>query len=119
MAVKERGFEREEDVRDSYQTKFRCRVDDEARSIFRTDERLSHIHTPMAWNELGTRFLDEEAGEVPIAGEADTYEFDPVQGSFTANKTFAKNLNSLVSSLSSLTPKAYGFYSLSSGNSSA
>lgn len=52
-------------------------------------------------------------------GEADTYEFDPVQGSFTANKTFAKNLNSLVSSLSSLTPKAYGFYSLSSGNSSA
>ncbi|KAH0894432.1 LOW QUALITY PROTEIN: hypothetical protein HID58_056861, partial [Brassica napus] len=38
-------------------------------------------------------------------GEADTYEFDPVQGSFTANNTFAKNLNSLVSSLSSLTPK--------------
>ncbi|KAH0915138.1 hypothetical protein HID58_029584 [Brassica napus] len=98
MAVKERGFEREEDVRDSYQTKFRCRVDDEARSIFRT--------------------ADEEAGEVPIAGEADTYEFDPVQGSFTANNTFAKNLNSPVSSLSSLTPKAYGFYSLSSGNSS-
>ncbi|CDY47096.1 BnaC03g64180D [Brassica napus] len=50
-------------------------------------------------------FLDEEADEVPIAGEADTYEFDPVQGSFTANNTFAKNLNSLVSSLSSLTPK--------------
>uniref|UniRef100_A0A0D3BKR1 Gnk2-homologous domain-containing protein n=1 Tax=Brassica oleracea var. oleracea TaxID=109376 RepID=A0A0D3BKR1_BRAOL len=63
-------------------------------------------------------FLDEEADEVPIAGEADTYEFDPVQGSFTANNTFAKNLNSLVSSLSSLTPKVYGFYSLTSGNSS-
>ncbi|KAF8115006.1 hypothetical protein N665_0030s0054 [Sinapis alba] len=50
--------------------------------------------------------------------QTDTFEFDPVQGSFTANNTFAENLNRLISSLSSVTPKAYGFYSFSSGNSS-
>nr|AGN12881.1 putative cysteine-rich receptor-like protein kinase 29 [Sisymbrium irio] len=40
------------------------------------------------------------------------------RGNFTANSTFAGNLNRLVSSLFSLTPKAYGFYNLSSGESS-
>ncbi|KAL1195156.1 Cysteine-rich receptor-like protein kinase 28 [Cardamine amara subsp. amara] len=56
--------------------------------------------------------------------QKDTYQFPPVfncvarEGNFTANSTFAGNLNSLVSSLSSLTPAAYGFYNLSSGDSS-
>jgi len=39
-------------------------------------------------------------------------------GNFTANSSFAGNLNGLVSSLSSLTSKPYGFYNLSSGDSS-
>nr|AGN12880.1 putative cysteine-rich receptor-like protein kinase 28 [Sisymbrium irio] len=52
--------------------------------------------------------------------QVDTYEFDPSfncvdRGNFTANSTFAGNLNRLVSSLSSLTSKAYGYYNLSSG----
>ncbi|VVB12206.1 unnamed protein product [Arabis nemorensis] len=55
--------------------------------------------------------------------QVDTYEFPPVfncvgQGNYTANSTFAGNLNRLVSSLSSLTPKPFGFYNLSSGGSS-
>ncbi|KAH0901803.1 hypothetical protein HID58_041306, partial [Brassica napus] len=40
------------------------------------------------------------------------------RGNFTANSSFAGNLNRLVSSLSSLTSKPYGFYNLSSGDSS-
>ncbi|WZZ25131.1 hypothetical protein YC2023_008532 [Brassica napus] len=55
--------------------------------------------------------------------QVDTYEFDPDfncvdRGNFTANSSFAGNLNRLVSSLSSLTSKPYGFYNLSSGDSS-
>ncbi|VVB12207.1 unnamed protein product [Arabis nemorensis] len=55
--------------------------------------------------------------------QVDTYEFDPDftcvdRGNFTVNSTFAGNLNRLVSSLSSLTSKPYGFYNLSSGDSS-
>nr|AID21590.1 At4g21410p-like protein [Arabidopsis halleri] len=55
--------------------------------------------------------------------QVDSYEFDPDfncvdRGNFTANSTFAGNLNRLVSSLSSLKSKAYGFYNLSSGDSS-
>ncbi|KAL1195154.1 Cysteine-rich receptor-like protein kinase 29 [Cardamine amara subsp. amara] len=55
--------------------------------------------------------------------QVDSYEFDPVfncldRGNFTANSTFAGNLNRLVSSLTSLTSKPYGFYNLSSGDSS-
>ncbi|KAJ4867591.1 Cysteine-rich receptor-like protein kinase 29 [Raphanus sativus] len=56
--------------------------------------------------------------------QADTYQFAPSfncldRGNFTANSTFAGNLNRLVSSLSSVTsPEAYGFYNLSSGESS-
>ncbi|KAJ4899819.1 Cysteine-rich receptor-like protein kinase 29 [Raphanus sativus] len=54
--------------------------------------------------------------------QADTYQFAPRfrcldRGNFTANSTFAGNLNRLVSSLSSVTsPEAYGFYNLSSGS---
>ncbi|KAJ0263532.1 Cysteine-rich receptor-like protein kinase 28 [Hirschfeldia incana] len=53
--------------------------------------------------------------------QADTYEFAPSfnclgRGNFTANSTFAGNLNRLVSSLSSRTSEAYGFYNLSSGS---
>ncbi|OAO97947.1 CRK28 [Arabidopsis thaliana] len=56
--------------------------------------------------------------------QKDKYEFPPgfncvaSGGNFTANSTFDGNLNSLVSSLSSLTSKPYGFYNLSSGDSS-
>nr|AID21661.1 At4g21400p-like protein [Arabidopsis lyrata] len=55
--------------------------------------------------------------------QVDSYEFDPDfncvdRGNFTANSTFAGNLNRLVSSLSSLKSKSYGFYNLSSGDSS-
>ncbi|EOA18291.1 hypothetical protein CARUB_v10006798mg [Capsella rubella] len=55
--------------------------------------------------------------------QVDSYEFDPEfycldRGNFTANSTFAGNLNRLVSSLSSLKSKAYGFYNMSSGDSS-
>nr|AJP61107.1 At4g21400p-like protein [Arabidopsis halleri] len=56
--------------------------------------------------------------------QTDTYEFPPSfncvasGGNFTANSTFAGNLNGLVSSFSSLTSKPYGFYNLSSGDSS-
>ncbi|XP_019089519.1 PREDICTED: cysteine-rich receptor-like protein kinase 28 [Camelina sativa] len=56
--------------------------------------------------------------------QKDTYEFPPTftcvarGGNFTVNSNFAGNLDGLVSSLSSLTPKAYGFYNLSSGDSS-
>ncbi|KAF2584825.1 hypothetical protein F2Q70_00034745 [Brassica cretica] len=55
--------------------------------------------------------------------QVDTYEFDPDfncvdRGNFTANSSFAGNLNRLASSLSSLTSKPYGFYNLSSGDSS-
>ncbi|CAH8345338.1 unnamed protein product [Eruca vesicaria subsp. sativa] len=54
--------------------------------------------------------------------QVDTYVFDPDfncidRGNFTANSSFAGNLNRLVSSLSSLTSKPYGFYNLSSGDS--
>nr|BAJ34258.1 unnamed protein product [Eutrema halophilum] len=48
----------------------------------------------------------------------DTYEFDPIVRTFTATNSFAKNLDRLVTSISSLTPKPYGFYNLSSGDSS-
>ncbi|KAG2318480.1 hypothetical protein Bca52824_011693 [Brassica carinata] len=57
--------------------------------------------------------------------QMDTYEFSPRfncvarGGNFTANSSFAGNLNSLVSSLSSLTSKPYGFYNLSSGDDSS
>ncbi|KAL0873667.1 hypothetical protein Bca101_023372 [Brassica carinata] len=56
--------------------------------------------------------------------QVDTYVFDPDftcvdRGNFTANSSFAGNLNRLVSSLSSLTSKPYGFYNLSSGDSSS
>ncbi|CAH8392792.1 unnamed protein product [Eruca vesicaria subsp. sativa] len=55
--------------------------------------------------------------------QVDTYVFSPRyscanRGNFTANSTFAGNLNRLVSSLSSLTSKPYGFYNLSSGDAS-
>jgi serine/threonine protein kinase len=56
--------------------------------------------------------------------QKDKYEFPPgfncvaSGGNFTANSSFAGNLNGLVSSLSSLTSKPYGFYNLSSGDSS-
>ncbi|XP_024005108.1 cysteine-rich receptor-like protein kinase 29 isoform X2 [Eutrema salsugineum] len=59
-----------------------------------------------------------------VKAQVDTYEFSPRfkcvsrGGNFTANSTFSINLNSLVSSLSSLTSKPYGFYNLSSGDSS-
>ncbi|CAN8325486.1 unnamed protein product [Cochlearia groenlandica] len=58
-----------------------------------------------------------------VLGQVDTFEFDPDftcldRGNFTANSTFSRNLNSLVSSLSSLKSKPYGFYNLSSGDSS-
>ncbi|CAH8392791.1 unnamed protein product [Eruca vesicaria subsp. sativa] len=55
--------------------------------------------------------------------QVDVYEFDPEsycldRGNFTAKSTFARNLNGLVSSLSSLTTsKPYGFYNFSSGDS--
>ncbi|EFH44109.1 kinase family protein [Arabidopsis lyrata subsp. lyrata] len=58
------------------------------------------------------------------SAQTDKYEFPPSfncvasGGNFTANSTFADNLNGLVSSLSSLTSKPYGFYNLSSGDSS-
>ncbi|KAF8115004.1 hypothetical protein N665_0030s0052 [Sinapis alba] len=57
--------------------------------------------------------------------QVDTYEFSPRfncvarGGNFTANSSFAGNLNRLVSSLSSLTSKPYGFYNLSSGDDSS
>ncbi|KAF8096976.1 hypothetical protein N665_0298s0040 [Sinapis alba] len=56
--------------------------------------------------------------------QVDTYVFDPDftcvdRGNFTANSSFAGNLNRLVSSLSTLTSKPYGFYNLSSGDSSS
>lgn len=55
--------------------------------------------------------------------QIDTYEFEPrsdcLEGDFMDNSTFARNLNRLISSLSSLTPKAYGFYNLSSGDDSS
>ncbi|KAG2249068.1 hypothetical protein Bca52824_088696 [Brassica carinata] len=56
--------------------------------------------------------------------QVDTYVFDPDftcvdRGNFTANSSFAGNLNRLVSSLSSPTSKPYGFYNLSSGDSSS
>ncbi|KAL0890008.1 hypothetical protein Bca101_013991 [Brassica carinata] len=54
--------------------------------------------------------------------QVDTYKFGPRRScsnraNFTANSTFAGNLNRLVSSLSSLTSEPYGFYNLSSGDS--
>nr|ADQ37353.1 unknown [Arabidopsis lyrata] len=58
------------------------------------------------------------------SAQTDKYEFPPSfncvasGGNFTANSTIADNLNGLVSSLSSLTSKPYGFYNLSSGDSS-
>ncbi|KAJ4912807.1 Cysteine-rich receptor-like protein kinase 29 [Raphanus sativus] len=60
----------------------------------------------------------------PALAQVDTYVFDPDfncvdRGNFTANSSFAGNLNRLVSSLSSLTSKPYGFYNLSSGDSSS
>ncbi|KAJ0239424.1 Cysteine-rich receptor-like protein kinase 29 [Hirschfeldia incana] len=56
--------------------------------------------------------------------QVDTYVFNPDfncldRGNYTANRSFAGNLNRLVSSLSSLPPKPYGFYNLSSGDSSS
>ncbi|XP_019057298.1 PREDICTED: cysteine-rich receptor-like protein kinase 29 [Tarenaya hassleriana] len=56
--------------------------------------------------------------------QADRYEFPPRffclsrGGNFTANSTFAANLNHLVPSLSSLSPSPYGFYNVSVGNPS-
>ncbi|CAH2078373.1 unnamed protein product [Thlaspi arvense] len=56
--------------------------------------------------------------------QKDTYEFTPSfkcvarGGNYTVNSTFSGNLNRLVSSLSSLTSKPYGFYNVSSGDSS-
>uniref|UniRef100_M4FCF7 Cysteine-rich receptor-like protein kinase 29 n=1 Tax=Brassica campestris TaxID=3711 RepID=M4FCF7_BRACM len=53
--------------------------------------------------------------------QVDTYQFNPRyrcsnRANFTANSTFAGNLNRLISSLSSLTSQPYGFYNLSSGS---
>ncbi|CAA7054652.1 unnamed protein product [Microthlaspi erraticum] len=55
--------------------------------------------------------------------QVDAYQFSRFRcvvdrGNFTANSTFAENLDRLVSSLSLQTSKPYGFYNLSSGDSS-
>ncbi|XP_010529377.1 PREDICTED: cysteine-rich receptor-like protein kinase 29 isoform X2 [Tarenaya hassleriana] len=56
--------------------------------------------------------------------QADTYEFSPDYncltrgGNYTADSTFATNLNRLISSLSSLAPSSYGFYNISIGDPS-
>ncbi|KFK28721.1 hypothetical protein AALP_AA7G038500 [Arabis alpina] len=67
--------------------------------------------------------LQFDASTLKALAQVDTYEFVPDfncenRGNFTVNSTFGGNLNRLVSSLSSLTPKPYGFYNLSSGDSS-
>lgn len=90
--------------------------DSKIHNVFRLREKVSSFHA----RSRPLSFFPNVCSISRLSSGGHLRVFSKVRGgNFTADSTFSSNLYRLVSSLSSLTSKPYGFYNLSSGDDSS